>query len=190
MIGSSRPSDSQARGSNFLAQVTLVRLLVGGLALALLVGAIACASPGVSLTQDPTPPTFVATPTSHQSATSITHSTLTPSVSPALPAGGTTPNPVAKIHNATSQDIPLFVSVAFTPATTFDQAVAALAGVLYPWTCDDPRTPVPPSLDEQRANFAGTHTLLISYPTWDRLLQIAASPLVVSVDGAALYQCA
>jgi hypothetical protein len=118
------------------------------------------------------------------------HPTLTPTTSPAFPAGTDTPNPDAKIHNATSQDIPLFVSITFTPATTFDQAVAVLGGALYPWTCDDPRTPVPPSLDEQRAIFAGSHTLLISYPTWERLVQVAASPLVVSVDGTALYQCA
>jgi hypothetical protein len=83
----------------------------------------------------------------------------------------------------------LFASITFTSATTFDQAVAVLGGALYPWTCDDPPTPVPPSPADQRAAFTGSHMLLVSYPTWDHLVQIAASPLVVSVDGTSLYQC-
>jgi hypothetical protein len=179
----------RTRSRTLSTQTVLTRLLVGGLALVLLVGAVACASAGISSTHDLTPPTFVSTRTPPLSPTSIIRSTLTPSTAPALPGSTDTPNPVAKIHNATAQDIPLFVSVTFTPPTTFDQAVAALGGAPYPWTCDDPRTPVPPSLDEQRAIFTGTHTLLISYPTWERLVQIAASSLVISVDGTALYQC-
>jgi len=94
-----------------------------------------------------------------------------------------------KIHNATAQFVPLFVSVTFTSATTFDQAVATVRAALYPWNCDEPRTPVPPPVSEQQALFAGSHTLFLSYATWDFLVGIAASPLVVSVDGTALSPC-
>jgi hypothetical protein len=72
----------------------------------------------------------------------------------------------------------------------YDEAVALLREHLYPWTCDDPRSPTPPPADQQRASFAVTHALLVSYPTWDELTRLAASPQVVSIDGVALYQCA
>jgi hypothetical protein len=189
MIGRSGQSDNQVCTRTFSTHMTPMRLLVGGLALALLVGAVACASGGTSSTHDPKTSAFRSTSILHPSPTSTLHPQLTPSTSSDHPTGTDIPNPLAKIHNATSQNVPLFVSVAFTPATTFDQAVSALGGAPYPWTCDDPRTPVPPSLDEQRTIFAGTHTLLLSYPNWEHLVQVAASPLVLSVDGAVLYQC-
>src|SRR5215469_16186170 len=130
MIWPSRQPDNQARSRTrrFATQATPLRLLVGGLALALLVGEVACASPGISAT-------FVSTRSPHSSPSSIMHPTLTPSTSPAVSSSTSTANPVAKIHNATPQYIPLFVSVTFTPATTFDQAAAVLGGALYPWNC-------------------------------------------------------
>ena len=98
-------------------------------------------------------------------------------------------NPLSRIHNATPGDFLLFVRITFTPSTTYEQAVAILGQDPYPWTCDDPRTPVPPSPAEQAATFASSHTLIVESPAWDVLTRIAASPQVISVDGAALYQC-
>jgi hypothetical protein len=86
----------------------------------------------------------------------------------------------------------LFASVTFTGATTYEQAVALLseAGTIpYPWTCDDPRTPVPPPPDQLRAAFASSHQLLLSYPMDDQVNRLAASTLVLSVDVAPLYMC-
>lgn len=100
-----------------------------------------------------------------------------------------TVNPLSRIHNVTSNSLPFFAKVTFTPATSFEQAVAILGSAPYPWDCDDPRTPVPPSTDEQRAAFTTFHTLFIEYASWDRLTHIASSPHVISIDGAALYQC-
>src|SRR5262249_48686449 len=98
-------------------------------------------------------------------------------------------NPVSRIHDVTPNSLPLFVKVTFTTSTSFEEAVAVLGSDPYPWDCDDPRTPVPPSTDEQRAAFAVLHTLIIEYVSWDRLTHIASSPHVSSVDGTALYQC-
>lgn len=94
----------------------------------------------------------------------------------------------------TPGSMPLFVRVTFDSATTYDQASAILtAGPHpanpYPWTCDDPRTPTPPSPAELRAAFDSTHALYLSYPTWDQVTRIASSEDVVAVDGAALYMC-
>jgi hypothetical protein len=83
----------------------------------------------------------------------------------------------------------VFAKVTFTPATTFEQAVPILGSAPYPRDCDDRRTPVPPSTDEQRAAFTTLHTLFIEYASWDRLTHIASSPHVISVDGTPLYQC-
>jgi hypothetical protein len=98
-------------------------------------------------------------------------------------------NPLTRIHDVTPDALPLFARITFTPTTTYDQAVAILDHDPYPWNCDDPRTPIPPSLAEQRAAFASLHTLLISYPGWELLKRIASSPRVTSVDGIALYMC-
>jgi hypothetical protein len=95
---------------------------------------------------------------------------------------------MTRIHNASPTFIPLFVQVTFTSDTSFDQAVTIM-GRVYPWSCDEPRSPTPPPLPDQRANFAVTHHLFISYPSWDQLTHIAAASQVVSVDGVALYPC-
>ena len=96
---------------------------------------------------------------------------------------------LARIHNASPKNIPLFASITFTADTTYDQAVAILRRHFYPWTCDEPRSPDPPPLAELHANFAASHGLLMSYPTWDELARIATAPQVVSVEGTALYPC-
>ncbi len=96
---------------------------------------------------------------------------------------------LSRIHNASADDMPLSATVIFTADTTFDQATAILRGHVYPWTCDEPRSNVPPSVAEQLANFAARHSLNMFYPAWDELVRIAASPQVVSVEGGALYPC-
>lgn len=101
----------------------------------------------------------------------------------------TTADALSHIHNASADDMPLSASITFTADTTFDQATAILRGHVYPWTCDEPRSNVPPPLAEQHARFARWHSLNMFYPTWDELVRIAASPRVVSVEGGALYPC-
>lgn len=96
---------------------------------------------------------------------------------------------LSHMHNASADDMPLSASIIFTADTTYDQATAILRGHVYPWTCDEPRSNVPPSVAEQRANFATSHSLNMFYPAWDELVRIAASPQVVSVEGGALYPC-
>jgi hypothetical protein len=96
---------------------------------------------------------------------------------------------LSHIHNASPKDIPLFTSITFTADTTYDQATAILHRHFYPWTCDEPRSDEPPPLAVLHANFAKSHGLLMSYPTWDELVRIASSPQVVSVEGTSLYPC-
>jgi hypothetical protein len=96
---------------------------------------------------------------------------------------------LSHIHNASANDMPLSATVIFTADTTYDQATAILRGHVYPWTCDEPRSNVPPSAAEQLAAFAASHSLNMFYPAWDELVRIAASPQVVSVEGGALYPC-
>ena len=98
-------------------------------------------------------------------------------------------NALSHIHNASADNMPLSASITFTADTTYDQATAILRGHVYPWTCDEPRSNVPPSLAVQQANFAAWHSLNMFYPAWDELVRIAASPQVVSVEGGALYPC-
>jgi hypothetical protein len=100
-----------------------------------------------------------------------------------------TVDPTTRCHNASESDVPIFVKVSFTPSTTFDQAIDILGGNPYPWTCDEPRSSTPPSIVEQRASFAATHSLFFSYPTWSQLTHAAASPHVISVDGVGLMPC-
>lgn len=88
----------------------------------------------------------------------------------------------------------LFVRVTFDQATTYDQALAILAAEPYPahpypWTCDDPRSPTPPPLDEQRGAFDATHALYLSYPSWEQVTRIASSDHVILVERVALYMC-
>lgn len=109
-------------------------------------------------------------------------------------AGTQTPtvDPLTRIHNAQPDNIPLFVRVTFTPSTTYEQAIAALNALPkapYPWTCDEPRSNVPPPLDERKAAYAATHSLLLSYATWKQVIQMASLPQVVSVDGTYVYPC-
>ena len=96
---------------------------------------------------------------------------------------------LSHIHNASADDMSLSASITFTADTTYDQATAILRGHVYPWTCDEPRSNVPPSAAEQLANFAARHSLNMFYPAWDELVRIASSPQVVSVEGGALYPC-
>jgi hypothetical protein len=110
-----------------------------------------------------------------------------PSPSPSITAGD-----ASSRNHVTPGSAPLFVRVTFTSATTFDQATAILqsAGQApYPWTCDDPRTPTPPSLDEQRAAFNASHYLFISYAQDSSLNQIASDGRVLSIDAAPMFMC-
>jgi hypothetical protein len=104
-----------------------------------------------------------------------------------------TPLPLHRNH-VTPGTYPLFVRITFTETTTYEQATATLQAAgqnEYPWTCDDPRTPVPPPLADRRAAFAASNFLLISYPMDDNQLdQLAASAQVVSVDAYPVYMCA
>ena len=101
----------------------------------------------------------------------------------------TTADALTHIHNASAGNMPLSATITFAADTTFDQATAILRGHVYPWTCDEPRSNVPPPVAEQLANFAKWHSLNMFYPAWDELVRIAASPRVVSVEGGALYPC-
>jgi hypothetical protein len=172
MIAHSHPPLAAARS----------RALVGGLVLAILVGIAACAP------SDLAPSTTPSSSASGASSPTISEpEPPTPHVSP--PTATPLPNTLSKIHHATPDYIPLFAGITFTPTTTYEQAITILGRPLYPWTCDEPRTSTPPPLAEQQTAFAASHTLLISYPTWGQLTQIAASPQVVSVDGTPLYPC-
>lgn len=120
-------------------------------------------------------------------ASPATSRTPTPTATTA--SARTTADAMSHIHNASAHNMPLSATVIFTADTTFDQATAILQGHVYPWTCDEPRSSVPPSVAEQLANFAKWHSLNMFYPAWDELVRIAASPQVVSVEGGALYPC-
>jgi hypothetical protein len=103
-------------------------------------------------------------------------------------------DPLSRIHTAGPNNIPLFVRITFTPATSYAQAVALLeagpgARAPYPWTCDEPRSPTPPPLSDRQAAYAASHSLLLSYAVWDELVWIASAPQVVSVDGTYVYPC-
>lgn len=103
-------------------------------------------------------------------------------------------NPLAHIHDITPESMPLFARVTFDPAISYDQALAILVAepypaIPYPWLCDDPRTPVPPTLAELRASFATTHAIYLASPTWDQVTRIASTDRVVTVDAAPLYMC-
>lgn len=112
-----------------------------------------------------------------------------PTPTPPAASTRTEADAASRIHNVSPRDFTLFVSVRFTSETTFSQATAILRGHVYPWKCDEPATPTPPSTTEQQSAFAASHTLLISYPAWDELVRIARSPQVVSVDADPLYPC-
>jgi hypothetical protein len=122
-------------------------------------------------------PTAVSIITPSPSAVFI----VTPSPSPAISAAA-----VSRIHGASPSYVPQFASVRFTSATTYAQAVAIIGGPPYPYSCDGvPQTPEP----RPETTFATSHYLLISSQSWDRLLRLASSPQVVSIDGTPLYPC-
>lgn len=141
--------------------------------------------PGASTLPPPTAttsmvasPTIAATQTATRSPTSTsTLPTLTPTV-----------DPRSRIHNASPNNVPLFVSISYTSATTYKQAAAILPNGPYGENCDGvPRTPFPATYPETQ--FRTTHMLLMSYATWNQLLVIAADPHVTSVDGTSLPPC-
>ncbi len=120
----------------------------------------------------------------------VAPATLHSPTSTALPASTrSAADALSHIHNASADDMPLSASITFTADTTYDQATAILRGHVYPWTCDEPRSNLPPSTAEQLANFARWHSLNMFYPAWDELVRIASSSQVVSVEGGALYPC-
>lgn len=82
--------------------------------------------------------------------------------------------------------------VTFTSSITYEQAVADLQAAgeeLYPWNCDDPSTPVPPTTAQQSAAFASSHALFIYSPTIPGLDQLATFAQVVSIDPNPMYMC-
>ena len=116
----------------------------------------------------------------------VTSQTRIPDVTP---TNASTINPRGRIRNVTPNALPLFATIHFTAATTYEQAVAIIGGDPYPWWCDEPRSNIPPPISERQHSFATTHWLLISYPVWDQLTRIASSPNVTLVEGTVLYPC-
>ncbi len=114
---------------------------------------------------------------------------------PSVQAGETSAHPPTKnpsqgnhVHDPSI----LSVSVTFIPSTSYDQAAALLKAAgenLYPWNCDDPRTPTAPTLAQQRTVFVSTHLLVIFYPDRLGLDTLASSPQVISIDPYPLYMC-
>jgi hypothetical protein len=114
-------------------------------------------------------------------------------IAAAVTATSTT-DPQSRIHNVSADSIPLFVRITFTNSTSYDQAVAILESGPRgespdPWGCDDPRSPTPPPYDVRQSAYDGSHALLIEYPAWDELRWLASSPLVIAVDGGAVFMC-
>ena len=113
---------------------------------------------------------------------------------PSVPTGSTSaqvPTKNASQRNHVHSSM-LFVTVTFTASTSYDQAASLLKAAgenLYPWNCDDPRTPVPPPISEQRTAFASSHMLFISYPNLPGLGTLASSPQVLSIDPGPVYLC-
>ena len=134
-------------------------------------------------------PGFVPTPQPQNITPTVQPQNPTPTVQPQKP----TPTPANSasgrnhVHSST-----LFARVTFTTSSTYDQAVAALSAAgenLYPWNCDDPRTPTPPAVTQQRAAFASSHVLFISYPNLPGLDKLASDPQVLSIDPQAFSLC-
>ena len=202
-----------ARTHAFGSTITLSQLMAGGLLLVLLTFSACLQNNAVPTIQDQkgtspstsspiltarsiTPsPTSNLTPTMQKGTPTLQSITVSPTSRPTQGHTIITPTPVnssAPRNHVPSGSSPLFVSITFTTSTTFDQAVAILktaGGTPYPWTCDDPRTPVPPSLAQQRADFLSSHQLRLSYPDDNQLQLIASSPQVASVDPYPAYMC-
>ena len=167
------------------------RAIAGGLALALITLS-ACQAGRAPQAATPAPTVSIVRPLTPTTAPRVTPSPADQGVMPPPP-----PSPIPKSSPSPRNHVPpgtfvLFASVTFTSATTYEQAVALLseAGTTsYPWTCDDPRTPVPPPPDQLRAAFASSHQLLLSYPMDDQLNRLASSALVLSVDATPMSMC-
>lgn len=175
------------------------RAIAGGLALAVITlsacqagRAPQAAQDGAAQVATPVPTVSIVRPLTPTTAPRVTPSPADQGVMPPPP-----PSPIPKSSPSPRNHVPpgtfvLFASVTFTSATTYEQAVALLseAGTTsYPWTCDDPRTPVPPPPDQLRAAFATSHQLRLSYPTDDQLNRLASSALVLSVDATPMSMC-
>jgi hypothetical protein len=183
----------------FSSSATLSHLIVGGLLLALLPFSACLHNDAAPTAQSqrriPPSPTSKLTPIAQKRTPTPQRITGSPTSNPTQEPKIITPTPGnnSPQHNHVPPGtFQLFASITFTPSTTFDQAVAILkaAGQTpYPWICDDPRTPVPPSLAQQRTEFLSSHQLRLSYPNDNQLNQIASSPQVVSVDPYPAYIC-
>jgi hypothetical protein len=163
--------------------------MTGGLALTLLALA-ACQATSARHDAKTTVSTalqITPTPTAQVTRSASPHTTVG-----TTPSAGTTVTTVSSRNHVSAGSSPLFASITYTTSTPYEQAVSLLQAVgqtPYPWTCDDPLTPTPPSIEQQGAAYAASHQLLISYPRDDQLTQLAASPQVRSVDVATLYMC-
>jgi hypothetical protein len=124
-------------------------------------------------------------------------------------AAGSTPGSPAGRNHVPAGTRPQFARVTFTAATTYEQARALLTSVgtvPYPWACSDlyfgtptptgglysalPLTTPPPSAEQDTPEaFAASHQFLVAYPTGQQINRIAASNLVVSIDGLRLPAC-
>lgn len=189
--------------------LTQQRAMIAVPALALLVLTSACqqgslaqntpilaSSPTISSTQSLNPPASSSTPTLTPHLPGLTPTPHpqkptppTPTPHPQKPTPTPTNNTSQRNHVHSST---LFASVTFTTSSTYDQAVAALNAAgedLYPWNCDDPRTPTPPTVSQQRTAFASSHVLFISYPNLPGLDKLASSPQVLSIDPQVLFMC-
>ncbi len=167
--------------------------IAGGLALAVItLSACQLGHPSQATLGGAAPTASIARPLTPSTTPSVTPSPADQSIMPGPPPSPTPISAPSPRNHVPPGTFVLFASVTFTGATTYEQAVAVLreAGVTpYPWTCDDPRTPVPPPPDEQRAAFAASHQLRLSYPTDDQLNRLPSSALVVPVDAAVVYMC-
>jgi hypothetical protein len=170
------------------------RVVIGWLALVCLAlsACQATSLPQAAKSTVSTAPQRTLSPAPHVTASAPAQTT--PS-SPMQPIQGTTLTPTsaaASRNHVPPSSSPLFASITYAPSTAYDQAVSLLRSVgqtPYPWTCDDPRAPIPPPAEQQRAAYASSHQLLVSYPSDDQLNRLAALPQVRSVDVAILYMC-
>ena len=62
-----------------------------------------------------------------------------------------------RVQNATPGAVPLFARIVFTSFISYVQVGAIIGRDPYPWTCDEPPSPVPPPLAEQQHAFISTH---------------------------------
>lgn len=186
-------------GNHALTRLSLTRrrAMIAVFALTLLVTTSACQQSGLAQNAPILAPSPTSSPTQHLITLA---SSPTPTLTPLLPNLSPTPYPQKPSPTPTSTSSSrnhvhswtLFVRVTFTPSSAYDQAVAALEAAgesLYPWNCDDPRAPTPPTVSQQSAVFASTHVLFISYPSLPGLDTLASSPQVLSIDPQVMSMC-